>query len=168
MTTVLHSALKSFGFGSMQILCLFVCREHGMGVDSWLLVGFPFLGSLSFHLRPQPNSPDLSSARQSTGPSLLTLPILRPAFVVILRMGWGVYCRQGVEGRLWVPVGGEGWHSQFCVQGTCRLPSSGGPSLGCLLCQREGGKGVAPTSQCPCLKGTRMPHIRECWVACGS
>ena len=125
MTTILHSALKSFGFGSMQALCLFVCREHRMGVDSWLLVGFPFLGSLSFHLRPQPNSPDLSSACQSTGPSLLTLPILRPAFMVILRMGWGVYCRRGVEGRLWVPVGGEGWHSQFCVQGTRRLPSSG-------------------------------------------
>lgn len=96
-----------------------------MGVDSWLLVGFPFLGSISFHLQPQPNSLDLSSARQSTGPSLLTLPFLRPAFMVILRMGWGVYCWRGVEGRMWVPVGGEGWHSQFCVLGTHSLPSSG-------------------------------------------
>lgn len=26
---------------------------------------------------------------------------------------------------MWVPVGGEGWHSQFCVQGTRCLPSSG-------------------------------------------
>ena len=120
----------------MQALCLLVCREHGMGVDSWLLVDFPFLGSISFHLQPQPNSPDLSSARQSTGPSLLTLPVLKPAFMVILRMGWGVYCRHGVEGRMWVPVGGEGWHSQFCVLGTHCLPSLGPQEA--LLCQCEG------------------------------
>lgn len=88
-----------------------------MGVDSWLLVGFPFLGSISFHLRPQPNSPDLSSARQSTGPSLLTHS--EACFHGHSEDGMGSLSSAGCRGE---DVGASGWGG---VALTVLCPSSG-------------------------------------------
>lgn len=110
-----------------------------MGVDSWLLVGFPFLGSISFHLQPQPNSPDLSSARQSTGPSLLTHS--EACFRGHSEDGMGSLLSAGCRGE---DVGASGWGgvalTVLCPGNPlpALLGSSGGPCLGCLLCQCEG------------------------------
>lgn len=135
--------------------------------DSWPLVGFLSFGLTCFHLQPRSNSPDSPTPHPSTPPTP------RSGFLVILRVGIecvsrGTGVTEGAANKVgWVLGAGRREPLTVSFPGPllpALLWSSGGPSPGYLLLQVRV-VGAAPTSQGPCLKGTKIPPVRGCWCA---
>ena len=98
----------------------------------------------------------------------LTLPVLRPGFLVILRAGMGSLSLAGWGG--W-GVGAHEWRWGGTHRSVSRGPAACPPRVfrrplsGVFAPSASGLQGWPPTSQCPCLKGTRTPLIRGRWGA---
>lgn len=140
----------------------------GFLAPGWFSLLWPHLFSPTAEIQ-QPRIACTSSISRGL-PS--TLPILRSGFFVILRVGLGsVSCGTEVSagafsGAGWV-LDARRWQTRSCVQGPCCLPSPGPQKapLWCACSSNVRAVGMAPNSQCPCLKGTKLPPIRGCWGA---
>lgn len=158
-----------------QVLCsqehagfaLLVCREQGVRwiLGSWWV--FPSL--VPFLFTYDPDATALTCRHPVNQQGLpLTLPVLRPGFLVILRAGMGNISLAGWGG--W-GVGAREWRWGGTHGSVSRAPAAYPPQVfrrplsGVFAPSASGLQGRPPTSQCPCLKGTRIPLIRGRWGA---
>lgn len=155
------------------MIALLICRQRGVGWSLCSCLVFLSLVPSLFTYNPDPTAPYCLHSVSQQGPSFNSSPsvacfpghsegcdgefIPRDGGSYRSRQqgGWGCGC-----------VSGCGRHSPFCFQGPCCLPS--GPQEAPLWgpgSTNVRDVGVAPTSQCPSLKGKKRPPVRKPWGA---
>lgn len=133
-------------------LCIAGLQAACGGVGSWPLAGFPSFGLTYFHLPPR-STGQRPFHRQDPSFNFSQSEVLFLGH----SEGWN---GEGIGGTRVLQALPAGWGG-YCM--SCSGPQQA-PLWG--ACSSDARVvGMAPTSQCPRLKGTKMPPVRGCWGA---